>query len=103
MTSNIVLPNLVNWTKNHITSIIATTTQADLDTALNAFLSKNASITVNGVNFSRDQYKTFLQGEKLLETTAAVTFSGEVVVPTDPADLFNVSSPPINAVVMTMY
>lgn len=103
MTSNIVLPNLVPWAKGHISSIIATTTQADLDTALNAFLSENASITVNGVTFSRDQYKTFLQGEKILETTAEVTFSGEVVVPTDPADLFTVSFPPTDAVVKFMY
>jgi hypothetical protein len=90
-TVNIVLPTLTNWAKSHISAIIEATTQADLNAALNAFLSDNASITVNGVNFSRDQYKNFLQGETFRETAATLAFSGEVGVPTDPSSNFDVS------------
>lgn len=91
MSSNIILPSLTNWTKNHISAIIEATTQADLGAAVDGFLSESATITVNGASVSRDQYKNILEREKFLETAATVAFSGEVEVPTDPSSSFDVS------------
>jgi len=83
MASNFVLPSLTSWAKSHISAIIEATTSADLDSALDAFLTKDATFTVNGTTFSRSQYKTLLQQEKFDEIGATLNFSGEVEVQAD--------------------
>ncbi|KAJ7662916.1 hypothetical protein B0H17DRAFT_952936 [Mycena rosella] len=83
MTANIVLPPLKTWAEQHLSSIIKATTQTMFDSAFDAFLSKNATVTVNGKHISRDEYKKQLQGEGFDEAGATVTFGGAVEVPAD--------------------
>jgi predicted benzoate:H+ symporter BenE len=48
MTANIVLPSLASWTQSHITALYQATSQTTFNEALDAFLAKDAKITVNG-------------------------------------------------------
>lgn len=84
MSSNIVLPSLTQWTENHITAILQATSQSALTNALDAFLAKNAVITVNGANISRADFAKQIQSEKFDEAQAIVTFIGAVEVPANP-------------------
>lgn len=83
MSVNIVLPPLRTWAEQHLSSIIKATTQTAFDAAFDGFLSKSATVTVNGKHVSRDEYKKQLQGEGFDEAGAEVTFSGAVEVPAD--------------------
>jgi hypothetical protein len=83
MSVNIVLPPLRSWAEQHLSSIIKATTQTAFDSAFEAFLSKHATITVNGKKVSRDEYKKQLQGEGFDEAGAIVQFSGAVEVPSE--------------------
>lgn len=86
MTANIVLPTLTNWTEQHLTSIFQATAQADLNDAFDAFISEDASITINGQKTSRDDYMRQLKIEKVLEASASMKFLGTVEVPVDNAN-----------------
>lgn len=92
MSTAIVLPTLTQWTENHITAIINATNQQDLTNAIDAFLSKNATIVVNGVEISRAEFKKQLQLEKFDEAGAAISFVGAIQVPADKDKPFDVSS-----------
>ncbi|KAF7345040.1 hypothetical protein MVEN_01666900 [Mycena venus] len=83
MSANIVLPPLKTWAEQHLSSIIKATTKTAFDSAFDAFLSKNAKITVNGKHVSRDDYQKQLQGEGFDEAGATVQFSGAVEVPSE--------------------
>ena len=82
-TTEIVLPSLSQWTKNHLTAIFQATTASALEEALDAFLFKDAAITVNGRTISRTEFTNLLSGEKFDETHASVSFAGAVEVPAD--------------------
>ncbi|KAL4245425.1 hypothetical protein ABKN59_009463 [Abortiporus biennis] len=84
MSTDIVLPSLTNWSKQHLTAIFQATDQQTFDNAFDAFIAQNVSITVNGQHMTRDQYKKMLQGEKFEEAGASVSFAGVVEVPKDP-------------------
>lgn len=84
-----VLPTLTQWIENHITSIYQATSQ-DTSNALNNFLSKDATITVNGKVISRDDTAKQLQLEKFLEIGASVKFTDTVEVPTDKSNTVEV-------------
>lgn len=90
MSTNIVLPTLTQWVENHVTAIIQSQTQADLQTAVDAFLSKNATIVVNGAQISQAQFVTQLAGETFDEESATVTFTASVAVPATAGDNFTV-------------
>ncbi|KAF9560335.1 hypothetical protein CPC08DRAFT_477156 [Agrocybe pediades] len=92
MSSAIVLPTLTNWAKNHITAIFTATNATDFDSAMNAFLSDKAVITVNGVQTSRADFISQTQGEKFDEIGATVNFAGAVEVPSDPNQPINAGS-----------
>ncbi|KAJ7817554.1 hypothetical protein B0H14DRAFT_2344442 [Mycena olivaceomarginata] len=83
MSVNIVLPPLKAWAEQHLSSIIQATTKTAFDSAFDAFLSKNATITLNGKDISRDEYQKQLQGEGFDEAGATVQFSGAVEVPSE--------------------
>ena len=83
MTTAIVLPNLTNWLKQHVTNLYTTTSNDDFDAAFDAFLTKDANITVNGKGVTRDQYKQQLLGQKFEESGAQVNFLATVEVPAD--------------------
>ena len=80
----IVLPPLRFWAEGHLSSILKATTESTFNDAFDAFLSKNATITVNGQHLSRDRYRQQLLGESAVnKESASVKFDGVVEVPTD--------------------
>jgi len=81
--SQILLLPLTQWTKNHITAIIQATNQTDLDSAIDAFLSQDATIVVNGVEVSRAEFVNQVQTEKFNEAGVTVSFAASVEVPAD--------------------
>jgi len=86
----IVLPPITAWAKGHLASILTATTTTDFNSAFDAFLSKHATITVNGQHVSRDQYKQQLLGESTvgnLKQSTSIEFNGVVEVPTDQEQL----------------
>jgi len=88
----VVIP-LTQWTEESISALYNATTQTSFNSALDAFLLKDAHITVNGKHLTRDQYKQLLQGEQILERSAEVSFNGSVEVsknPDEPAEAGNV-------------
>lgn len=88
----IVLPNLTQWAEGHITAINQATNEKALTSALDDFLSKDATIVVNGVQVSRAEFQQQVFDEKFLETGATVSFLGAVQVPADKDNAFDVSS-----------
>ena len=91
MSTAIVLPTLTQWAEDHITAINKATNDKDLSHALD-FLSKNATIVVNGVHISRVEFEKQLQGEKFEEIDATISFLGAVQVPADKDKPVDVSS-----------
>src|SRR5882762_7767573 len=92
----IVLPPITAWAKGHLASILTATTTTDFNSAFDAFLSKHATITVNGQHVSRDQYKQQLLGESTvgnLKQSTSIEFNGVVEVPTDQEQLVKVFLP----------
>jgi hypothetical protein len=87
MSVNIVLPPLKTWAEQHLSSIIKATTKPAFDSAFEAFLSKQAKITVNGKSVSRDDYRKQLEDEGFDEAGAAVHFTGAVEVPSESNDI----------------
>jgi hypothetical protein len=86
MSTAVALPRilpLTQWTEDHIRAIIKATNEKDLTSAIDDFLSKNATIVVNGIQISRAEYEKQLQGEKFEETGATISFVGAVEVPAD--------------------
>lgn len=90
MSDAIVLPSLSRWTKNHLTAIIQAKSASALNASLDAFLFKDAVITVNGRHITRAEFTTLLGAEKLDETTASISFTGAVEVPANPKSHENV-------------
>ena len=78
----VLLPNGL-WTQSHISAIYEATSQSDTAEAIDAFLTKNAVITVNGKKISRAEFSKELQTEKFLEQAATTTFLNTVDVPAD--------------------
>ncbi|KAF5329712.1 hypothetical protein D9619_009154 [Psilocybe cf. subviscida] len=92
MSVNIVLPTLTQWTKNHVTAIIQAKNQAALEAAVDAFLSKSATINVNGAQITRDAFVQQLSSENFDEQGATVNFNESVEVRADPTDGFSAGS-----------
>jgi hypothetical protein len=84
MSEAIVLPSLSQWTKNHLTAIIQAKSASALNASLDAFLFKNAVITVNGRHITRAEFTTLLRTEKIDEKAASISFAGAVEVPANP-------------------
>jgi hypothetical protein len=75
----IVLPSLTDWTEGRLSALIEAKTQRAFDEAFDNFLAKEVVITVNGVQVSRDDYKTRLQEEGALhQRSASVKFDNAV-------------------------
>ena len=83
MAANIVLPSLSSWTQSHITALYQATSPTTFNEALDAFLAKDAQITVNGVLISRANFAKQIQSEQFDEQAAIVTFAGTVSVSSD--------------------
>ncbi|KAJ8090450.1 hypothetical protein PM082_019048 [Marasmius tenuissimus] len=79
MASNIVLPPANTWAQQHLTTLIEASSQADFDSAFDAFVSKNVQeIILNGASVSRDEYKQKFRSQVFDERTAIVKFTGTV-------------------------
>ena len=78
MSIAIVLPTLTEWTEQHISAIYSATTESDFESAFDAFLAQEVSITSNGQRLSREQYKQKLLTEKKGEISGGVSFTGAV-------------------------
>jgi len=72
---------LTTWTENNLSAIYKATTQAEFDSAFEAFFQDNVTITLNGKTLTREQYKSQLSSEKLGEKSADISFLGAVEVP----------------------
>ena len=84
MSVAIVLPTLSVWAEGHLSAVLQATTEAEFDSAFDGFLSKHASITLNGQHLSRDQYKQQLLGESAVnKRSGSVKFDSVVEVSTD--------------------
>ena len=75
-----LLPNGV-WTQTHIASIYEASSQSETLVAIDAFLTKDPVITVNGKKISRAEFSKELQTEKFFEQAATTTFLNTVDVP----------------------
>ncbi|TCD62436.1 hypothetical protein EIP91_006898 [Steccherinum ochraceum] len=83
MSAAIVLPTLTNWLKQHLTTLYTATDRTAFNNAFSAFLTQDASITVNGSNVTHDEYMQQLLGQKFEESGAQVNFLATVEVPAD--------------------
>jgi len=84
MSVAIVLPTLTAWVEGHLSAVLKASTTANFDSAFDGFVSKHATITVNGRRLSRDEYKQQLLGESAVnKESTSVKFDGVVEVPTD--------------------
>lgn len=71
------LPNLTYWAEQHITNIFqAAPLSAAFNSTFDAFIAQNVSITLNGVNTTREDYKQQFAGGNF-----SVTFVGTVESP----------------------
>ncbi|KAF8200263.1 hypothetical protein BJ912DRAFT_948510 [Pholiota molesta] len=82
--ARIVLLSLTQWAEEHITAVTNAATEADLQTAMDAFISKNVSMQFNGASVTRNAYVKSLAANIPGRVSANVTFSSTVQVPTDP-------------------
>ncbi|KAL0579224.1 hypothetical protein V5O48_002786 [Marasmius crinis-equi] len=79
MTSNIVLPPADTWAQQHLETLIKASSQADFDSAFDAFISKDVrEIVLNGAAVSRDEYKQKFRSQVFDERSAVVSFTGTV-------------------------
>ncbi|KAJ6578230.1 hypothetical protein B0H19DRAFT_1338296 [Mycena capillaripes] len=82
MTSNnLPLPPLKTWAEEHLASVIKASNLSEFDLAFQEFVSKDATITVNGNHVSREEYKKMLQAEEFDEAGATLHINGAVQVP----------------------
>ena len=81
--NNIVLPSLLDFVESHLSAIYNAISQDDTTTAVNDFLSKDATIVVNGKNIYPADLINLFQGETASEVAASVNFNASVVVPYD--------------------
>ena len=81
MSTAIVLPQLPEWFEGRLKALYTAKTVQEFDEAFELFVSKHATIRVNGQNIDRDQYKQMIQGEIKTDVGADVTFQGLVTVP----------------------
>ncbi|KAF8963250.1 hypothetical protein BDZ97DRAFT_1821273 [Flammula alnicola] len=82
--SDIVLLSLTKWTEQHITALVNANTNADLEAAVDSFISKNVVIELNGANITRDAFTKSLEANLANRVSANVTYNASVEVPTNP-------------------
>jgi hypothetical protein len=91
--ARIVLLSLTQWAEEHITAVTNAATEADLQTAMDAFISKNVAMQFNGASVTRNAYIKSLAATIPGRVGANVTFSSTVQVPTDPQSPVTVRRP----------
>jgi hypothetical protein len=76
-----IILELPDWVKQHLQLVYQAKTEKDFDTAFDAFISQHATITVNGEELSRSQYKKQLWNEQTSKVSATVDIKDIVAVP----------------------
>lgn len=62
--TEIAIPDLDQWVKQHVTAMYKATTREEFQEAFNDFLTKDANITVNSHHMSREKYMNLLMNQK---------------------------------------
>ncbi|KAK6988853.1 hypothetical protein R3P38DRAFT_3228121 [Favolaschia claudopus] len=78
-----VPPALKTWAALHIIALCKAKTEIEFNNAFDSFIAPEASIIINGISLTRDEYKLRLRGQEFDEAGAAVDFRGAVEVPKD--------------------
>ncbi|KZT05063.1 uncharacterized protein LAESUDRAFT_715119 [Laetiporus sulphureus 93-53] len=81
----VIIP-LSAWAEDSISAIYKASSQSAFDSAFDEFLHKDAQITFNGKQLTRDQYREQLLEERVLEQSADISFTGAVEVPANKND-----------------
>src|SRR6188768_3509765 len=90
MSSKTDPPTLSAWAESHIKAIIECS-QDDLESALDAFISKDATLIVNGTQISRQHFLQHVAASKFQETSATVDFKNTVEIVAEGKSTFEVS------------
>ena len=80
------VPSLITYVESHIIAMYNATSETDTSNVIDKFLSKNATIKVNGKNVYRTDLIKELQSDKFLEVGASVKFMGCIAVPANEAN-----------------
>jgi len=91
MSSNIVLPTLTAWAENHIKAVVEAN-QDDVESALDAFLSKDATLTINGAKVTRQEFAQKVSASKFQVKSTTVDFTNTVEAVAEGKSTFEVSS-----------
>ncbi|KJA22415.1 hypothetical protein HYPSUDRAFT_139216 [Hypholoma sublateritium FD-334 SS-4] len=78
------LPGLASWFMGHNIAMEKATSNDDIQSALDALLSPNVSIQINGVSVSRSDYIQTIVSIAQGRTSNDVTYFSIIEVPTDP-------------------
>ncbi|KAF8953604.1 hypothetical protein BDZ97DRAFT_1679151 [Flammula alnicola] len=78
------LSSLTEWTEQHLTALVVANTTAQLQTAIDSFISPNVALELNGANITLAGFTAFLQAGLPNRVSANVTFNAVVEVPSNP-------------------
>jgi len=91
MSSNIVLPTLTAWAENHIKAVVDAS-QDNVESALDAFLFKDATLTINGAKVTRQEFAQKVSASKFQVKSTTVDFTNTVEAVAEGKSTFEVSS-----------
>ncbi|TFK37548.1 hypothetical protein BDQ12DRAFT_666833 [Crucibulum laeve] len=87
------LTTLTSWIEAHLNELASATDEATFDKAFDDMFSKNITITFNGSNLTRDQYKqSLLEFGFATRGSSTVDFIGTTEVPAETNDAGTVGS-----------
>ena len=69
-----IILTLTSWAEQHLETVFTAKTAKDFDTAFDALVAADATITVNGAKTTRAAYKKLLRSEEANETSGSVSF-----------------------------
>ena len=79
-----VLLDLASWTEEHTNALVSAETNYDVKDAVDAFLSQNVSIHINGASVKRSDFVKSLEAALPGRISSNATYSSIIEVPTDP-------------------
>lgn len=86
------LLDLASWTKEHSTAVDQANSNDDIQHAVDAFLSQNVSIQVNGASVRRSDFVATLESRLPGRISSDATYISIIEVPTDPTSPSTVRS-----------
>ena len=79
-----VLLDLASWTEEHTNALVSAETNSDVKDTVDAFLSQNVSIHINGASVKRSDFVKSLEAALPGRISSNATYSSIIEVPTDP-------------------